>query len=77
MTIIPEETFKKHKILIVHPGIVGDRGASSLDLSIMRNDKRWGVTLLEASEEVDHGDIWGTGEFPLKGTETKTDIYNM
>ena len=31
---IPESIWKKHTCLIVHPGIVGDRGPSALDWAI-------------------------------------------
>jgi len=42
---IPVEIHKNYTCLIVHPGIKGDRGASSLDWSILRQEKKWGVTI--------------------------------
>ena len=71
---IPSDIWKKYKCLVVHPGIEGDRGASSLDWAISGGWDYWGVTLLEAVEEMDAGDIWGTREFPLR-TAGKTSIY--
>ena len=32
---IPESVWSRHICLIVHPGIVGDRGPSALDLSLI------------------------------------------
>ncbi|MEK7302230.1 MAG: hydrogenase maturation protein, partial [Pseudomonadota bacterium] len=32
---IPETIWRKHICLIVHPGIIGDRGPSALDWAIM------------------------------------------
>lgn len=62
---VPEEIWAKRVCLIVHPGIMGDRGPSSLDWAIMDGEKRWGVTVLQAAEEMDAGAIWATHEFPL------------
>ena len=50
---IPEEVWSRHHCLIVHPGIKGDRGASSLDWAIANHEKIWGVTILEAADEFD------------------------
>jgi putative two-component system hydrogenase maturation factor HypX/HoxX len=72
--IIPESIFANHRCLIVHPGPVGDRGASSLDWSIELGMGEWGVTVLEATAEVDGGDIWGTRNFRTRETG-KSSIY--
>src|SRR5712672_99290 len=63
---IPDSIWKNHVCLVVHPGIEGDRGPSSLDWAIMNGDRTWGVTLLQAAEKMDSGDIWGTTRFPLR-----------
>ena len=62
---IPEAIWSRYICLIVHPGIKGDRGASSLDWAIMTGEKTWGVTILQAAAEMDAGPIWATREFPL------------
>jgi putative two-component system protein, hydrogenase maturation factor HypX/HoxX len=54
---IPEAIWTKTLCLIVHPGIVGDRGPSSLDWAIMTGETEWGVTILEAAAEFDAGPI--------------------
>ena len=73
---IPESVWSKHVCLIVHPGITGDRGASSLDWAIMSGEKTWGVTVLQAAAEIDAGPIWATREFQIPGTSiTKSTLY--
>lgn len=71
---IPTEIWQEYPCLIVHPGIEGDRGPSSIDWAIRDNWQYWGVTLLQADEEMDAGDIWGTAEFPLR-CASKTSVY--
>ena len=71
---IPEDIWRNHRCLIVHPGIEGDRGPSSLDHAISSDEHRWGVTLLRADAEMDAGDIWGTQNFPLRRAG-KTSVY--
>ena len=63
---VPEAIWREHLCLIVHPGIEGDRGPSSLDWAIDMERNQWGVTLLQADEEMDAGDIWATQNFPLR-----------
>ena len=41
---LPDAIYRKYTCLIVHPGIEGDRGASSLDWAIQNGMKEWGVT---------------------------------
>ena len=72
---IPVEIHKKYPCLVVHPGIEGDRGASSLDWAIHNGETEWGVTLLEAQEEMDMGDIWAKRTFPMRDG-TKSSLFN-
>jgi putative two-component system protein, hydrogenase maturation factor HypX/HoxX len=71
---IPQDVWSKHCCLIIHPGIIGDRGPSSLDWAIMNDEKEWGVTVLQAVEEMDAGDIWATEHFPMRQA-SKAGIY--
>lgn len=48
---VPESIWREHLCLIVHPGIEGDRGPSSLDWAIEMERDDWGVTLLQADAE--------------------------
>lgn len=71
---IPDCIWTHWTCLIVHPGIKGDRGPSSLDWAILHDKKTWGVTVLEASAEMDAGDIWSSNNFPMR-TASKSAIY--
>ena len=71
---IPEAVWRKTRCLIVHPGPVGDRGPTALDWAILEGHGTWGVTLLEASETFDAGDIWASREFALRPA-TKSSLY--
>ena len=65
-TKIPANIYKNHTCLVVHPGIPGDRGSSSLDWVIMKNKKEWGVTIIQATEKMDAGPVWASAHFPMK-----------
>ncbi len=71
---VPRQIFENYRCLIVHPGIKGDRGPSSLDWAIQRGVNEWGVSLLEAREEMDAGAIWANRTFPLRAT-TKSSLF--
>ncbi|MFJ4542833.1 hydrogenase maturation protein [Pseudomonas sp. NPDC088885] len=63
-------------VVIIHPGIVGDRGASALDWAITQEMTRWGVTALQAVEEMDAGPVWASCEFNLPPGLRKSELYN-
>ncbi|GAB4181376.1 MAG: hydrogenase maturation protein [Coleofasciculaceae cyanobacterium] len=75
---IPETLWSRYLCIIIHPGIKGDRGPSSLDWAIMNNAKYWGVTALQATEEMDAGDIWSSVSFKMpphsKGCVYRTEV---
>lgn len=71
---IPESVWRDHLCLIVHPGIVGDRGPSALDWAIMNGEREWGVTVLQANAEMDAGDIWATASFEMRAAR-KSSLY--
>lgn len=71
---IPETIWRNYCCLIVHPGIRGDRGPSALDWAILENETSWGVTVLQATAEMDAGDIWAYAEFPLRHA-SKASLY--
>jgi len=73
---IPDQVWQNHLCWIVHPGIVGDRGPSSLDWAIINQEKTWGVTLLQANEVMDGGDIWATESFPMR-LASKSSLYRQ
>jgi len=71
---IPARVWRQHRCLIVHPGIAGDRGPSALDWAIMNGEREWGVTVVQAEEEMDAGPVWASRNFPLRAG-TKSSLY--
>ena len=63
---ISEAIWERHVCLVVHPGIPGDRGPSALDWAILHDEQRWGVTVLQATGEMDAGDIWAHSGFDMR-----------
>ncbi|HYA79428.1 MAG TPA: hydrogenase maturation protein [Methylocystis sp.] len=74
---VPESIHSKHVCLIVHPGIRGDRGPSSLDWAIRNGETRWGVTILQAVAEMDAGPIWAAREFDMPQSPSKSRLYRQ
>jgi putative two-component system protein, hydrogenase maturation factor HypX/HoxX len=73
-TIIPDSVWTNHRCLVVHPGPKGDRGPSSLDWAIELEMAEWGVTVLEATGEVDGGNVWAARTFRTRETG-KSSLY--
>lgn len=71
---IPETVWRRRVCLVVHPGIIGDRGPSALDWAIMHNRNEWGVTVLQANAEMDAGDIWASEMFLMRFAR-KSSLY--
>ena len=71
---IPESIWAKHVCLVVHPGIVGDRGPSALDWAIQQDLREWGITVLQAEAVLDAGPVWAAATFPLRAGR-KSSIY--
>jgi putative two-component system hydrogenase maturation factor HypX/HoxX len=62
---VPADVWRRQPTVVLHPGPVGDRGPSSLDWAISEGAGTWGVTALQAVEEMDAGPIWATRTFAL------------
>jgi putative two-component system protein, hydrogenase maturation factor HypX/HoxX len=71
---VPESIWKRELVLIVHPGIVGDRGPSALDWAIMNREREWGVTVLQAEAAMDAGPVWASARFTMRNA-TKASLY--
>ncbi len=71
---IPKSIWGSRVCLVVHPGIPGDRGPAALDWAILHRQTRWGVTVLQAEEEMDAGPVWAAVEFAMRET-TKASLY--
>lgn len=73
-TAIPREVWAAYPCFIIHPGPFGDRGPSSLDWAIQEGADQWGVTVLQADEEMDAGDVWASVACPVPPVG-KSDLY--
>lgn len=74
---VPAAVWQHWRTVIIHPGPVGDRGPSSLDWAISEGARTWGVTALQAVEELDAGPIWATRTFALPAAPPrKSALYN-
>jgi putative two-component system protein, hydrogenase maturation factor HypX/HoxX len=71
---IPADVWHRQRCLIVHPGIVGDRGPSALDWAILDDRNDWGITVLQAEAEMDAGPVWAAATFPMRNG-TKSSLY--
>jgi putative two-component system hydrogenase maturation factor HypX/HoxX len=71
---IPAAIWQNHLCLVVHPGIVGDRGPSALDWAIQEGETEWGVTVLQAEAEMDAGPVWAHETFAMQPA-SKGSIY--
>ncbi len=55
---ISKNIWRNIPYIIIHPGIVGNQGASLLDCTITTNkEKTWSVTVLQGNDEFDNGAI--------------------
>jgi len=54
---VAAEVWGSRPTIVIHPGPKGDRGPSSLDWAIMDAEPVWGVTALQAVQELDAGPI--------------------
>jgi putative two-component system hydrogenase maturation factor HypX/HoxX len=75
---VPARIWRTHRTIIIHPGPPGDRGSSSLDWAILDGEREWGVTALQAVEEMDAGPIWAHRTFPIDPAEPprKSSLYS-
>ena len=74
---VPGLLWQNHRTIIIHPGPPGDRGPSSLDWAIADAEPEWGVTALQAVEEMDAGPIWGYRTFAMPAEPPrKSALYN-
>ncbi len=71
---IPSTIFEKYPTFIFHPGPIGDRGASSLEYAL--DQKKWGVVIIRADEELDAGEIRANVEFEVRDTY-KASMYRQ
>lgn len=63
-------------IVNVHPSLLPKyRGPSPIESAIFNGDEKTGVSIMSLSKEMDAGDVYIQEEFPLKGNETSSELY--
>jgi len=72
--VIPRDLWQNHTCIIMHPGIIGDRGPNSLDWAILNSEQEWGVIAVEAAEQMDSGPIWANYQFKMRDG-SKSSLY--
>ncbi|MFZ4701561.1 MAG: hydrogenase maturation protein, partial [Candidatus Methylumidiphilus sp.] len=72
--VIPRDLWQNHTCIIMHPGIIGDRGPNSLDWAILNAEQEWGVIAVEAAEQMDSGPIWASYQFKMRDG-SKSSLY--
>jgi putative two-component system hydrogenase maturation factor HypX/HoxX len=76
-TRVPAIVWRRWRTIIIHPGPIGDRGPSSLDWAITDDATTWGVTALQAVDELDAGPVWATRTFAMpRAAPRKSSVYN-
>ncbi|MFH8342310.1 hydrogenase maturation protein [Streptomyces sp. AM6-12] len=73
-TALPEDVWREHTCLIVHPGPPGDRGPAALDWAVAGQSGEWGVTVLQAEAGMDAGPVWAAEPFRVAPVG-KSDLY--
>ena len=64
-------------IINVHPSLLPlHRGPTPIESVILGGDKKTGVSLMQLTEEMDAGPIYGQSELLLKTNETKQELAN-
>jgi len=71
---IADAVWQEHRCIVIHPGIVGDRGPSALDWAIADGESDWGVTAIEANGELDGGPVWASVGFRMR-VAAKSSLY--
>jgi methionyl-tRNA formyltransferase len=76
--IIPQSTIDLFTpgIINVHPSLLPKyRGPSPIESAIINGDKETGVTIMQLSAAMDAGPVYAASVYPLKGTETRPELY--
>ena len=77
--ILPEIFFKENElVLIAHASkLPSDRGFAPLQYQILKNKKKFYMTLIKAEKGVDTGRIFLQNSFTLDGTELSCEIRKI
>jgi putative two-component system hydrogenase maturation factor HypX/HoxX len=73
---IPAAVFNQIPCLIVHPGPPGDRGPAALDWAVLDGKDQWGVSIIQATEELDGGPVMASRSFAVRESR-KSSLYRL
>ena len=76
--IIPQSTIDLFTpgIINVHPSLLPKyRGPSPIESAIKNGDDETGVSIMRLSAAMDAGPVYGSKKYPLRGTETRPELY--
>ena len=71
---ISANIYTYYPTFVFHPGLIGDRGAYSIEWALWQEQKQWGGVWLKANKLFDGGDIYAFKKFDLNNTKKST-IY--
>ena len=77
--ILPESFLQKNDlVLIPHPSkLPKDKGFAPLQYQVLRNKKKFYISLIKAVKKVDAGPVYLQNSFILNGTELSDEIRNI
>ena len=77
--ILKRSSLIKHKLnLIVHPSkLPVGRGSAPIFWQILKNKKKFFITIFNANEKIDQGDIYLVKQFSLNGNELHDEIREI
>src|SRR4030095_6649170 len=78
--VVPPEVCERTTTWILHPGIRGDRGPSSLSWAILEGEPRWGLTMVRAEpastpEELRRSNVGAGREFAIPAEAVLGEVY--
>jgi len=73
---IPDSIYNTYDTYILHPGIIGDKGAYSIDNALRLKENSWGVVIIKANAQYDSGDIYASVNFALRETSKASTYKN-
>lgn len=78
--IVPQDLIDAFEfgILNIHPSLLPKyRGSTPIETAILNGDDITGVSVMQLVKKMDAGPLYGFGEIPLDGDETKQMLYEM
>lgn len=78
--IVPQAVIDlfRHGIINIHPSLLPQhRGSTPIESAILGGDAKTGVSLMQLTNKMDGGPVYGQSEFQLTGQETKQELADQ